>query len=549
MKIESFRKKLRKEILIYSIVLITIITVILSLMIVGFNRFSIDMYLTSTEDVINTLVTKDISLYEKDLLTNRNQLYKQFFNNEVDDPQIYSNFYNINSKQKLKSDLLIFDSSMNIIFSTSGNWQEKNTPSNFLKLVGSKIEKNEVAQRIYKDIHGEHYLLLMTEVNKSDELGGYIAYLINGKEIRSEFNQVPAQFIISDKYDNVFASSSNQFISGSLEKVESDAISKRFIIDSNLYYSKKTKLSETLMLTVFRKSDLYPSLLNISILVVLIITFLLFIFAFFFSKKISLKNAKSVEILKEEMGMVKKDNKHRLSLQTKDEFEMVSKEINVMLEELSSTHDKNISLLQENHLAERKKLEAQFNPHFLYNTLEVIRASIQFDKNLANELIIHLTKILRYSIEEKNKKVTLENDIKYIEDYLKINASRFEYFNYNLEIEHNTYDLPVPKLFLLPIIENSLKYGFKVRNDLKITIISRRIESDHYIIRVLDDGKALEKSKAQEINTQLQDNQPMWNHHGLSNSKRRLQLMYPNSTFNIYTTEKNTIVEIRIGGQ
>ncbi|MCM3750367.1 histidine kinase, partial [Paenibacillus pasadenensis] len=150
------------------------------------------------------------------------------------------------------------------------------------------------------------------------------------------------------------------------------------------------------------------------------------------------------------------------------EFELISTKINEMLDELSGAHQKNINLLKENTLAERKMLEAQFNPHFLYNTLEVIRASIAFDPALSNQLILRLTKILRYSIEEKTEEVTLRTDLRYLEEYLMINRIRFQDFTYQLEIEDAALDLPIPKLFLLPIIENSLKYGFKHRHDLAI---------------------------------------------------------------------------------
>lgn len=549
MKRQLFQENLRKEILIYSAIFIAVIILILSFILSAFNGISINMQLDNTEQVVQDFISKNIKQYEEQLTQNSKRLYLDFLNETVSESNIYSNYYTFNSQQDLKSELLILDESMNLKFSSNSRWNKDGIFLNFLSIITPKIdEETEVVQRLYVDKDREHYLLLMTTIGNPLSPEGYSVQVINGKEVISNLNQLQNQYIISDKFDNVFASSSNLFISGNLEKVEGTVFKNRFNYHDDLYYSERSSLTPNLSLTVYQRSIMYPSFLKISGSIVALLSFLLIAFALSFSKRISLRNAKSVELLTKEMEVLKGNPNHRLSIQTNDEFELVSKRINIMLEELSNAHQNNISLLQENLLAERKKLEAQFNPHFLYNTLEVIRASIIFDREIANQLILRLTKILRYSINEENTEVTFETDLTYLIEYLEISRIRFQDFSYILDINEETLKLPVPKLFLLPLIENSLKYGFQNRPDLQITIISKKIEDNYYQFQVMDNGSALEERKSQEINDSLQNNLPMGNHHGLLNSKKRLQLMYPKAKFELKIREEYTVVEIEIGG-
>ena len=216
---------------------------------------------------------------------------------------------------------------------------------------------------------------------------------------------------------------------------------------------------------------------------------------------------------------------------------------------MSGAHDKNIRLLKENLQAENKMLEAQFNPHFLYNTLEIIRATISFDPRLANQLILSLTKILRYSLEDKNTEATLETDLVYLEEYLTISKARFEAFNYHLQIEEKVINLAVPKLFLLPLIENSLKYGFQYKQDLTLRVSGTLDEEGQIVLTVMDTGGALDEKRAEALDIALQQDTQIGSHHGLMNSKRRIQLMYPEAEFHISVKGDKTLVTIRIGAR
>lgn len=545
MQTNNFQQKLRREILGYSVVLIGFITILLSVGLIIFNQVSINIQMTESESTVSNLMATTLDNYEAELIKQRKELYLNFMKADAHERNIYSSFYTMNSQQTVKGDLILFDPNMAVQFSSGSYDFDGNAFKHYVSLIVADLMPAEpVVQRVYRDRNKEYNLLLVTTISEGK---GYAVYVISGREIRNQLSQLPNQFIIYDRFDNVLASSSSQFIQGPLDKIDSDKIDGKFHYGTDLFFSQKRKLSDDLMLAVFQKGLVYTALLRISVTVVLALMLLLIAFAFWFSKKISIRNAKSVELLSNEMAQLVEEMNYSINLETGDEFELISTKINEMLDELSGAHQKNIDLLKENILAERKMLEAQFNPHFLYNTLEVIRASIAFDPALSNQLILRLTKILRYSIEEKMEEVTLRTDLRYLEEYLMINRIRFQDFSYQLDIEEAALDLPIPKLFLLPIIENSLKYGFKHRHDLTINLSIKKSGAGTYLIQVTDNGQALTKSRAFEINYNLQNNIPMGNHHGLMNSKRRIQLMYTNAQFDLHVTGDETIVEVRIG--
>lgn len=91
-----------------------------------------------------------------------------------------------------------------------------------------------------------------------------------------------------------------------------------------------------------------------------------------------------------------------------------------------------------------------------------------------------MTKLLRYSLTDSSKPVLLKDDLSVIESYLVINQVRFEELQYSINLSPDLDSLAVPKLFLLPLIENAIKYGLKERHDVKINIACY-YQDDHII--------------------------------------------------------------------
>lgn len=547
MKQNTYQQKLRQQIMRYFAIAIAIMTVLLLVVLASYNRGFVELQLRSTQQEIQRAYNINVNAYKREL-KDRNVLYEKFVRGEVPVTELYYTYYTFNARQEVKGELLLFDGDMGLLFSSNPNL-ERGHFFHYLKTVAETGTGDWTLphEHIYLHEDKEHYLILLYPIGNAPQKG-YAAYIINGKEIRSLISQSEAEYVLYDQFRNVFSSSSPTFLWGPLKKMDRLLLGERFAYGNERYQTNRQSLSEALDMVVYRKANLHATLFSISMFFIVGACTVMFLIAIYLARRLSAKNAVSVELLSSELGRIHAQPLHRVQLSTGDEFEEISHDINRMLEQLSEMHHNNLELKDRSLQAERKKLEAQFNPHFLYNTLEVIRSSLHFAPSLANDLILKLNKILRYSINEQDAGISLEEDLEYIREYLEICKQRFEYFDYVIELDKGLGKLPVPKLFLLPLIENSLKYGYPNRQDLKIVLKIIRTPDGRILVVVGDNGMALDQEACDYLNASLQRNENR-SHHGLFNTKRRLELMYPSSSLEVAVGEEGTAVMMEIGGK
>lgn len=158
-----------------------------------------------------------------------------------------------------------------------------------------------------------------------------------------------------------------------------------------------------------------------------------------------------------------------LHIKSYEEFEIIGESYNLMLSSIKDLIASNEEKIRQTSIAEIKQLESQFNPHFLFNTLEHIRYMTKLEPEAVNKMIVSLSSILRYSINNTILDVTIAEDLEYTKSYLLIQKYRFhERFNYTVYMERGTEDCIIPKLIFQPIIENAIKYGFGDKEKLMV---------------------------------------------------------------------------------
>src|SRR5690606_20380968 len=163
------------------------------------------------------------------------------------------------------------------------------------------------------------------------------------------------------------------------------------------------------------------------------------------------------------------DLKSYVYIHTGDEFEVLANQYNEMLDDLNDLLEKNKELSDIRRVTEIKLLQSQFNPHFLFNVLETLRYTMLTNLDHAQEIIFSQSRLLRYSLNDQNKNVLFAKDLEYTIDYLKLHKFRFkDRLEYEICIPDELKNVYVPKLLLQPIIENSIKYGYK--NKMKLNI-------------------------------------------------------------------------------
>lgn len=139
--------------------------------------------------------------------------------------------------------------------------------------------------------------------------------------------------------------------------------------------------------------------------------------------------------------------------------------------------------------AEIKALQAQINPHFLFNALNTIVALLRIKPDSARELIVNLSTYLRYNIEEANTFVDINKELQQVKAYVEIEKARFgEKLNVFYDIDE-TIRVKIPSLIIQPIVENSIKHGIlKGSGSGNVRIVVKRRSDNDIVVVVEDDG-------------------------------------------------------------
>lgn len=185
--------------------------------------------------------------------------------------------------------------------------------------------------------------------------------------------------------------------------------------------------------------------------------------------------------------------------------------------------------------SELNNLKAQLNPHFIFNCMNSIRALIDEDPDKAKQAVTQLSNILRSTLLiEKNKKVTLKEELELVNDYLTLEKIRFEErLNYNLEVEEGTYNCLIPPFIIQSQIENAIKHGISKLPGPGFIKLEVKKDAGRLNITVSNTGRI----SAQEPLTGV----------GFRNSIQRLELLYGHEgTITIHEENEQVVVEIRI---
>jgi len=182
-------------------------------------------------------------------------------------------------------------------------------------------------------------------------------------------------------------------------------------------------------------------------------------------------------------------------------------------------------------VAELLALQAQINPHFLYNTLEIINwrvIALTGGPNEASRMLGHLAKLLKYAMTAPGQGVCLREEIANTQHYISLQEIRHPGgLHVAWQIEPYVESLGCIRLLLQPLVENALLHGYSGRNTtarLKIRI--RRAGKDMLSIVVIDNGVGMSKSRLAEVRASMEQ-EDAYEHIGLANTYRRLRLSYP----------------------
>lgn len=521
-----YREKLSRSLLLFAIIPTILVTgVFFQLFFMIINEIS-DRELTSQNKELSSFLSSEITSYKKEIqaLQEDPRLSRVFQTDDVHN-DIYKELYQVVTDHQLKSNFYIVDVEGDILLT---NAYRDNTAQIYYDKYLTKVNKNQDKDITFyneKDNHAADFtfLKMTAPIYDGNKVSGFIIFDLQSNQLRRFYeNMNYTDIVITDPFGNQLFSSKRSLILdngkiGVLSMKGYHTVSSSIVKDEFIVHS-------------IRYEGLLQKGFFFGFLGLFVICGLMVIITRLFAISIARKKTKSIDTL---LSTIQDVNEGRYKgyhqLEEEDEFETINYYLHDMIlsKNLLLSENKEIHIRKTE--AEIKQLQMQFNPHFLFNTLENIKFMIRMNPSSAEELLLKLSSILRYSIDNTDQDSPLKDDIKYIYDYLDIQKARFEErLNFSVEIPEELGTTPIPKLIMQPLVENAVKYGIDHVDHLLIKIKASRI-GDKLLIMISDTGSGFSQSRLQEIRDLLHTTQNPSNHIGIYNVHRRIQLKYGRS--------------------
>lgn len=262
--------------------------------------------------------------------------------------------------------------------------------------------------------------------------------------------------------------------------------------------------------------------------VVIYILFFGIAFEFLASLFISSKISQPIKRLEREMKRVESgDFDINLKVNGDDEVMRLSRAFNLMVVKIRQLMNQIISEQEAKRKSEFKALQAQINPHFLYNTLDsIIWMNENQNYDGVTTMVSALAKLFRVSISKGRVIINVSDEIDHAASYLTIQKRRYkDKFDFHIEAQPEALGQKTLKLILQPIIENAIYHGINQIQEKGYIKISVNIEEGNIIYRVTDNGYGIKP----EVLKTILDREPMSAHSGgvgLKNINERIKLCY-----------------------
>lgn len=277
--------------------------------------------------------------------------------------------------------------------------------------------------------------------------------------------------------------------------------------------------------------DITSDYSQMSIFAVFIMTFAIFILVFlnmFVSSRIA-NPIRSLEkcVKKLENGVKDVD----ISVRGSYEVQHLGKAIKSMVNQMHILME-NIMIQQESkRKSELNALQAQINPHFLYNTLDSIIWMIENENyDGAITMVTALAKLFRISLSKGKNIITVRDEIEHARNYLTIQNIRYKNkFTYSIEVEEETLDLASIKLIIQPLIENAIYHGMEFMGGDGEILIKAYAKEDNLYIDVIDNGLGMLQEVADTLLTNESRIEKKSSGIGLKNVHERIQLYFGTS--------------------
>jgi len=532
----SFKEELKRSLIVHALTpcfILCIICVLGFILIASVNIYrNNNIYALNSREKLERELNSYIentSHIAKDINIGNFQRNKQY---KVD---VIEGVYNFLNQKNIKAQFYIFNNNFDILYSTERSEDKKNLIK--YQVTGSKSNfMGESSNIIY--IYGGNRVdntpissyLIVKPIIRDNEFAGLCIYELELKNLDVVFNNTNSTVLLVNKFHRVIYSNSRRFVDDRNKIIKNFRDRSGIIFnDGDLIYISSNKVDYTdTWIYVITDCSTY---MNISIIMLLLIIAVAIIMAAAISSSAGKFSAKKTAIIYQLIDALKQveDGKLdiNLNIESDDEFKSIGHSFNMMLGSIRHLIERHDKMALENNMAIVQMMESQFNPHFLFNTLESIRYLVKFNPKVADKTVVNLSKLLRYSIQNTVDTVKFKEEFDFVKRYIEIMKVRFgERLEFNDNISEDVKEVSVPKMIIQPIVENAVKYGFGENVEVLRIEISAYIEDEKLYIIVKDDGVGIDKDLLKDLVFNLNEKYNSSDHIGLYNVHKRIELLY-----------------------
>lgn len=427
----------------------------------------------------------------------------QEFLSSSDSESIYNTLYQITNPYRNYATFSIYDQNGNCMYATC---QLANRPTYW----GILHALNHSSIDIIKQVDSEDNQIVLniaTKIQNNSDTIGYIVSSIHSQDFTYLFsNQLSNDEgfgIISKENEPIYINSILE-TSGIFDKLHYAWISNSKYDD---YFNDYYITIQNIENTGFKQIVVHPKVLSSSTmnrmyLMVGLLAVLSFIVCIIVAQKTTTSFTQPINQMNQAMKQVQEGKLDTsIPVLRNDEFGVLSQNFNVMTQELSNFLEQKIETQRKLADIQIAMMQAQLNPHFLYNTLDTIKWMAKSAKvEPISQLSQKLARILRTSIV-KEQFITIGEEFQICSDYGEIQNIRFQgKYQFLFDCPKDLLSYKIPKLIIQPLVENAIIHGLRMKETGIIKIFASK-NNDAIILSVQDNGIGIDDEMMQFINT------------------------------------------------
>ena len=302
-------------------------------------------------------------------------------------------------------------------------------------------------------------------------------------------------------------------------------------------------------------------MLLITPVILITLSILVLVFVFFILRLLTAMVVHPILLLAEESRSIAANDFSRQDLQPKshDEIGELIRSFNRMKHAMADyiatreqLHKEAVEKLEMEKNMEHIRLEmlkSQVNPHFLFNTLNMISCMARLeDAETTDKMTVALGNLFRYNLRTKEQEVYLEQELDALDDYMYIQQMRFDgRISCKKDIRVDTYSTRIPSFTLQPIVENALSHGMKAKEDGGRILLKIWQEENILTISLMDNGQGMNPEEKAALHQKILNSEKTGRSIGLGNIYRRMAVLYPEGQLQVYSKEgRGTIIQLKI---